>query len=105
MRTESGFISNAKSRYGAIGLMQVVPRYHREKLQKRNPNKESVSIEVGVQILKDCFNKFNDNKYKSLNCYSGGGGKKYSTTVNNYQKSLTAFIKESNNKSIQLAFN
>lgn len=52
MTKESSLISTAKSKYGAEGLMQVVPRWHPEKLSKKeslmNPR---VNVRVGTQIL------------------------------------------------------
>ena len=93
MRTESGFISKARSGYGAKGLLQVVPRFHKDKLRGRDPFNESVSIEVGSKILSDCFNKHKQNKYRALNCYSGGGGKKYHRKVNTFQYRLREYMR------------
>lgn len=94
MRTESGFIATAKSNHNALGLMQVMPRWHKDKLKGRNPRNPIVSIEVGIKVLEDCLIKHKGNTFKSLNCYGGGGGKKYFTTVNKYQKQLTAHLED-----------
>jgi len=82
MWVESGFRSNAKSGYGAKGIMQVVPRYHKDKLAGRNPFLNEVSTDVGTTVLRDCLNKFKQNLYKGLYCYSGGSKTYYSKVVN-----------------------
>jgi soluble lytic murein transglycosylase-like protein len=88
VQTESGFKSKAKSSYGAVGLFQVVPRFHKEKIKNRNPYIDKVSIEVGTTVLKDCMNLHNNNVFKSLDCYSGGGGLKYFNKVTKYRHAL-----------------
>lgn len=77
MRHESGFNPNARSPYGAMGLMQVVPRWHRDKLQGRNLYHPEVAIEVGTKVLQDCFTKFNGHTFKALRCYLGGNPDRY----------------------------
>ena len=92
MRVESGFKEKAKSSHGAKGLMQVIPQYHKEKFAGRNPLNPIVSIEVGAWVLKDCMDKHGNNHRKSLNCYSGGGGKQYFDKIRKVQKELQQFI-------------
>lgn len=77
MRHESGFNANARSPYGAQGLMQVVPRWHRDKIKGRSLNNPEVAIEVGTLVLQDCFDKFNGHTFKALKCYLGGNPDKY----------------------------
>lgn len=91
IKQESGFNRKAKSFYGAVGLMQVVPRWHRDKLNGRNPFSSTVSIEVGTQILKECFTRFPNNKKKSLSCYSGGA-KDYHKKVGKYQLDIQRYV-------------
>lgn len=93
MRTESGFRTNAKSGYGAQGLMQVVPRFHKDKLKGESPFNIQTSIRVGTQVLTDCLRKHKGNSYKALNCYSGGGGSKYYRTVSGFKANLDNFLK------------
>ena len=54
---ESRFDPAARSGYGATGLMQVVPRFHREKLAEHGGDKAlldpRVNVQVGTQILKE----------------------------------------------------
>ena len=97
MKTESGFKHTAKSKEGATGLMQVIPRWHKDKLKNRNPIDMKVSIEVGTMILSDCYAKYNGNNLKALNCYSGGGGKKYLNKVFSYKQVITTFVNNTAN--------
>ena len=92
IKIESGFRHKARSTEGATGLMQVIPKWHKDKLKNRNPTDVKVSIEVGTKILSDCFVKHNNNSLKALNCYSGGGGKKYFNKVFDYKQVITAFV-------------
>ncbi len=98
IQTESGFHEKAKSSHGARGLMQVIPYWHRDKLKGRDPLTAGVNIEVGTRIITDCLDKFDNSTAKALNCYSGGGGKRYATKVaNNHAKmrsSITAYLFE-----------
>ena len=95
IKAESGFRRAAISKEGAVGLMQVLPRFHRDKLNSRDPTNVNVSIEVGSQILVDCMDKHKQDITKSLNCYSGGGGNNYAKRISNYQKVITAFVQNS----------
>ena len=92
-RTESGFRKYAKSNYGAVGLMQVVPRLHKDKLKHRDPFNQSVSIEVGTKIMKNCLVRNNNNLNKSLNCYSGNDGDKYISKVTNFRNKINHYLK------------
>lgn len=78
---ESSFKSRAKSAYGARGLMQVVPRWHRDKIKGRSVTDVSTNIEVGTQILQDCLIKNNDHLNKAMRCYSGGASSAYHTRI------------------------
>ena len=91
MRTESGFNPKARSREGALGLLQVLPRYHRKALQGRNAYLPEVSIEVGVSILNECMVQHTGNLLKSTSCYLGGRGNKYLKSILAYRKDLVEF--------------
>lgn len=98
IQTESGFREKAKSSHGAKGLMQVIPYWHRDKLKGRDPLQASVNIDVGTRVITACLDKFGNSSHKALNCYSGGGGKKYASKVaSNHAKmraSITAYFFE-----------
>lgn len=102
MKVESNFKSNARSIVGAVGLMQVWPKWHKDKLKGRNASLDKVSTEVGTSVLKDCLDKHKQNMYKSLNCYSGGGGQKYYKKVMKYNLDLKLSMRS---KDIMVASN
>lgn len=81
---ESSLKDNARSNYGAVGLMQVVPRYHLEKLKNGEKSQAflvpETNIRVGTQILSDYMLKNNGNLKKALKKYSGNATD-YSKTV------------------------
>lgn len=94
IHNESGFRENVTSAHGAKGLMQVMPRWHKDKLRGRSPYSAHVSIEVGTKIIDDCLDKFNNNTMRALNCYSGGGGKKYQTKIASSHKKMRNHLVE-----------
>lgn len=72
IKTESRFKPSASNPSGAKGLMQVMPRWHHDKIAGRDILNIETNVEVGTQILVDCINKFNGVISKGLRCYSGG---------------------------------
>lgn len=93
-KNESGFRERAKSSAGAVGMMQVIPRYHREKINKRDPMTMRVSIDVGSKIIREYIDKANNSLRKALNLYSGGGGKKYYAKVSKTHKEIATHLIE-----------
>lgn len=88
IRIESRFNHKARSSEDAQGLMQVIPKYHKAALAKRNPYDPYVSIEVGTSIYRDCLTKHKGNQFKASNCYSGNGGRKYYSLLEESNKKL-----------------
>ena len=72
MKTESKFHPRAKSTEGARGLMQVIPKWHQDKIKGRNIEHIETNIEVGTQVLADCLDKHRGRLRRALNCYSSG---------------------------------
>lgn len=72
IKGESTFNPKAKNKSGAKGLMQVIPRYHRDKIRGRDIMQIETNVEVGVQVYVDCLNNNNGNMKKASRCYSGG---------------------------------
>jgi soluble lytic murein transglycosylase-like protein len=71
MTKESSLISTAKSSYGAQGLMQVVRRWHPEKLSKQESLLDPrVNVRVGTQILQQ-YIKEKGQIEQALAKYSG----------------------------------
>lgn len=81
MSAESTFNHKAGNKSGARGLMQVMPRWHRDKIKGRNILDIQTNVEVGLQILQDCLIKAGDKMSSGLRCYSGGASKKYETKI------------------------
>lgn len=97
---ESGFNKNAQSKANAKGLMQVVPRWHQDKIQKvvkkngGNIHTIKNNIHVGTQILKNEMNKYN-NIRRALQAYNGShSGTKYSHVVLKNQQKFKKLLSE-----------
>lgn len=81
MQKESSLQPKVQSRYGAQGLMQVVRRWHGDKI---NPSESlfdpKVNIRVGADILEEYIELANGNMDKALAKYSGNA-RGYANTV------------------------
>ena len=72
IQKESSLREDAQSRYGAQGLMQVVPRWHREKLHEAESLfTAQVNIRVGAEILQKYVSEMNGDMGRALKKYSG----------------------------------
>jgi len=83
---ESRYKILATSSYGAVGLMQVVPRWHQDKIQGRDLFDVDVNISVGVQILRSCLEKHMFKTEQALACYSGHQANSVSKYLNHVMK-------------------
>ena len=74
MAIESRYNPVAESVMGAKGLMQVIPKYHREKLFEHGGDQAllepEVNIQVGAQILREYQRRFGDIE-TALQMYAG----------------------------------
>ncbi|NLC37260.1 MAG: lytic transglycosylase domain-containing protein [Alcaligenaceae bacterium] len=72
IQKESEFRPKVQSRYGAQGLMQVVPRWHRDKLLPSESLFDPVvNIRVGADVLEEYLAKAGGNMDTALRKYSG----------------------------------
>ena len=87
IEAESNFDQYAISPASAIGYMQILPKWHKDKiaeLENRDIYAPESNIHLGVRILKDCMELHHHNIRKSLSCYNGSQNDttmKYAKTV------------------------
>lgn len=72
IQVESGYKPRAKSRKGAMGLMQLMPSTARE-YKVRNPFEPKANIEAGIKHLKSLIDRF-DGVELALAAYNAGEG-------------------------------
>src|SRR5690606_39942682 len=72
MQKESSLRPKVQSRYGAQGLLQVVPRWHAEKLRPSESLFDpEVNIRVGAHVLEEYLEDAKGSLNEALRKYSG----------------------------------
>ena len=74
--TESSFNPRARSKVGALGLMQAMPRYHQEKLDRWGMSSQDLynphqNIRIGTEILSEYMEISRGNTTTALQRYNG----------------------------------
>lgn len=97
---ESKFDIHAISSSGAMGLMQIIPKWHLEKIKQAKidvgtPELFNVdsNIYIGTWVLKECMSKFKFADALEV-CYSGGHVGYANSVITNYNF-IKKFVKES----------
>jgi hypothetical protein len=98
VKVESNFNSNAVSRKGAMGLMQLMPKTARS-LNVQNPFDAQQNVDAGVRHLKHLLENYNGDVNLTLAAYNAGSGAvarsagvpRYSETQNYVRKITTLY--------------
>lgn len=84
---ESGFNPFSQSGYGAQGLMQVVPRFHKDKLPEEADQSAFldpvINVQVGARVLKESIRRFGglEDGLQQFGGASNDPDRRYSTKV------------------------
>lgn len=92
MHQESRFYEKARSSYGAVGLLQVVPRWHKARFTGKNYTDPRQNIFAGASYLRELLNKVGSTQ-RAVRLYSGGASAYY-TKIHKHRSSLVAHLRD-----------
>lgn len=72
MAVESSYRPSITNDHGASGLMQVIPKYHREKIGGRSIHDIRVNVEVGAKILREYYELLGRRADAAILAYNAG---------------------------------
>ncbi len=83
---ESFFDESTISSANARGPMQVIYTYHKEKLERINKGEQDLheidtGIRIGVEILREYFDRYKRNIFRAMQAYVGGVHKTYAQDI------------------------
>lgn len=89
---ESEFVQTARSRKNCIGVMQVNPRAHRDKLEKRGLKEKDLyalktNYDVGCEILAE-YGRSSRSEKEMLKKYVGGYHRTYGKDVKRIRENI-----------------
>ncbi len=83
---ESFFDESIVSTANARGPMQVIYKYHKEKLDRIKKKEKDLhdidtGIRIGVEVLREYFDKYDRNIFRAMTAYVGGTHKTYAQDI------------------------
>lgn len=93
MKPESNFRAGAKNRSSkASGLMQVIPKYHYDKIGKRQIMQVETNVDVGAAIIAEYLSLSKGKLQKAIARYSGGASKTYHGKIADAYRGMKAAL-------------
>ncbi len=83
---ESFFDASTVSSANARGPMQVIYKYHREKLKRAGKSEMDLhnidtGVRVGTEIMREYFDRFDQDIFRTMKAYVGGTHKTYAQDI------------------------
>ena len=75
IETESSYEADAVSPVGAKGLMQIIPEFHEDRMNRLNCTDlfdPKQNVTVGMDFLSELIEKYDGNLHKALTAYNNG---------------------------------
>lgn len=93
MKPESNFQAKARNpRSNASCLMQIIPRWHRDKIGDRRIMNIETCVDVGAAIIAEYLSLSGGKLQKAIARYSGGAGKSYHAKIAQAYREMKAAL-------------